>query len=323
LAVLSLLYAAALTALIVLGEGEQPVIVVALCGFLVGATLPVTTSVLRARWPILLADREDLLGPAYALDSVMIELSFVLGPVITAGAVAASGARLALIVSGLVGALGPIAFVVALLRLPGHGAPPRRSGRSSLFGALSSPAIRALSLASLPLGFYLGSLDVGLPAYSAAIGEPALAGVLLALAALASTTAVLVYGLRTPRTPLWDLHLRFSLLLGVAILPLAISSLPGVVLVAVVLAGLPVAPVIASRNQLVREVAPAGAEAEAFTWPLTAMICGISIGAGVGGQLVEAIGWRAPVIAAAAVAFAGVASLYAFGRPEALGLRGG
>ena len=40
----------------------------------------------------------------------------------------------------------------------------------------------------------------------------------------------------------------------------------------VILTGLPIAPLIASRNQLVERVAPRGTATEAFTWPLTALV---------------------------------------------------
>ena len=63
--------------------------------------------------------------------------------------------------------------------------------------------------------------------------------------------------------------------------------------------GLPIAPLIASRNQLVERVAPRGTATEAFTWPLTALVAGVSLGAAVGGVLVESYSWPAAVLAAA------------------------
>jgi hypothetical protein len=73
----------------------------------------------------------------------------------------------------------------------------------------------------------------------------------------------------------------------------------------VILAGLPIAPLIASRNQLVERVTPVGTATEAFTWPLTALIGGISLGAAVAGAIVESSSWTISVIVATAVAVVG------------------
>lgn len=310
--------------LLLLACGERrPVPIQLIAGLFFGATLPVANSALRASWSSLLRGREDLLAPAFALDSLLIELSLVLGPVITAASVAVSGAGVAMVLSGVLGVFGSIVFTAILRhRLPVVPTATPEHRRRPL-GALSSPGIRALTLASIPLGFYLGSLDIAIPALSETIGRPALAGVLLAILALSSGTAVLLYGLWQPGSYIWDIHLRFSLGLAFAGLPLlAFASAPAAA-AALVLAGAPIAPLIASRNQLVREVAPPGTESEAFTWPLTAMICGISLGTGIGGQLVDGFGWRAPIVAAAAAAMLGVLSLFVFGKPAQLGFRSG
>jgi predicted MFS family arabinose efflux permease len=77
----------------------------------------------------------------------------------------------------------------------------------------------------------------------------------------------------------------------------------------VVIVGLPIAPLIASRNQLVERVAPRGTATEAFTWPLTALVAGVALGAAVGGALVESYSWSAGVLAAVVVSAAGAALL--------------
>jgi predicted MFS family arabinose efflux permease len=85
---------------------------------------------------------------------------------------------------------------------------------------------------------------------------------------------------------------------------LAATSVPTMALV-LVLAGLPIGPLIAMRNELAGITAPAGTETEAYTWVLTAMVGGIAVGAAAGGVLVEAPGWRTATLVAAAVAAAG------------------
>jgi hypothetical protein len=50
-----------------------------------------------------------------------------------------------------------------------------------------------------------------------------------------------------------------------------------------------------------------GTATEAFTWPLTALVAGVSLGAAAAGAVVEASSWSAGVLLAMAVAFVGAA----------------
>jgi hypothetical protein len=68
--------------------------------------------------------------------------------------------------------------------------------------------------------------------------------------------------------------------------------------VLVLVAGLPIAPLIATRNELAGAVALPGSETEAFTWPLTALVSGVSLGAAAAGALADGPGWHAAVGAA-------------------------
>ena len=80
---LALVHAAALGLLVLTTELGAPTAVLVLFGLLAGFAIPPTSSVLRSMWPSLLRDRPHLLQPAYALDSVLIELIFILGPLLT------------------------------------------------------------------------------------------------------------------------------------------------------------------------------------------------------------------------------------------------
>ena len=73
----------------------------------------------------------------------------------------------------------------------------------------------------------------------------------------------------------------------------------------IVPAGLAIAPLIATRNELAGRVAPRGASIEAFTWPTTALLGGISAGTALGGALADGPGWRAAVVVAVGMAAVG------------------
>ena len=71
---LALVHAAALGSVVGLAELGAPAASMTACSVLAGFAIPPTSSVLRSMWPMLLEDRPHLLQPAYALDSVLIEI---------------------------------------------------------------------------------------------------------------------------------------------------------------------------------------------------------------------------------------------------------
>ncbi len=290
------------------GAGAAGVPAAALAGIaaLTGVMMPPVSSVLRSRWPYLLGDRPELLGGAFALDSVMIEVIFVVGPLVTTVVVATLGPQYALVVAAVCVLSGTLTMLARLARHPGPELTPH--GRHAFgLGALAHPGLRTLVLASLPVGFSFGAIEVVVPAFSEAEGSKALAGVLLAVWSCGSALAGLAWGARAERFPLLQAHLRFALVLPLALAPLALATSPLAMGVLVVVAGLPIAPLIASRNQLVERVTPPGTATEAYTWPLTALVTGVSLGAAAAGSLVEASSWTTAVIVATGVACLGAA----------------
>jgi predicted MFS family arabinose efflux permease len=73
----------------------------------------------------------------------------------------------------------------------------------------------------------------------------------------------------------------------------------------VVPGGCCIAPLLATRNELVGGVAPEGARTEAYTWPITAFVGGIAIGSAVAGGVVDGPGVRVAFLVAIACAAAG------------------
>jgi MFS family permease len=159
----------------------------------------------------------------------------------------------------------------------------------------------------LPVGFAFGALEVALPAFAAHEGRRELAGVLIAVWSVGSAFGGLVYGARPRRLSLEVVHTRVALVLPLSMIPIVFANSPISMAFLVIPAGLFIAPLLASRNELAGHVAPAGSETEALTWPLTAMVAGVALGAGVAGVLVDEIGWRAPVVVAVAAAALGAA----------------
>ncbi len=301
---LAALHAAGLLVVLAAGEASAATAALAAASLVAGAATPPVSSVLRSHWPYLLAERPELIPGAYALDSVMIELIFVTGPLVTTVVVATVGAQYALIVSAACAIAGVLLMLGGLRGRPGP-SPTAEGGRALGLGALAAPGLRTLVLASLPVGFTLGTIEVVLPAFSAQEGSAELAGVLLAVWSGASGLAGLAWGAFGSRRPLIEAHLLLAWLLPLAIAPLLLAGSPLTMAALAVFAGLPIAPLIASRNQLVGQVAPAGTSTEAFTWPLTALVAGVALGAATAGAVIEASSWAGGVVVAMAVGFVG------------------
>jgi MFS family permease len=294
----------------VLGAASAPTVAIVASSFLAGTAIPPLSSVLRSRWPYLLERHPALITGAYALDSVMIELIFIVGPLIVTAIVATTGPQYALGISAACVLLGTMLLLAGLRGR--HGPQRQARGRRAVgLGALAAPGLRTLVLASLPVGFCFGAIEVVLPAFSESEGSKEMAGLLLAVWSAASGVAGLVYGARVRRAPLEDLHLRFACLLPLGIAALLVASSPLTMALLAILAGIPIAPLIASRNQLVGRVSLPGTATEAFTWPLTALVAGVSLGAATAGALVESYSWTAAVLVAVAVAAVGAGVLFA------------
>jgi len=73
----------------------------------------------------------------------------------------------------------------------------------------------------------------------------------------------------------------------------------------VIPAGAFIAPLLATRNELIGWVAPPGARTEAYTWPVTAFVGGIAIGSALAGGIVETQSWQLAFLVAAAAAACG------------------
>jgi MFS family permease len=294
--------AAGVLALLALGHGGAPAGALVAVAVLTGAVYPPSPSVLRARFPELLRSRPELVPAAYALDSVLLEITFVCAPLIVVAVIALLGAGAALVVSAATVLLGVAAFVWLL---PPDGPSGAREDQAGLLGVLRAPGIRTLVLTMLPVGFAIGALEVAVPAFSHDESRAGLAGVLLATWALGSAVGGLVYGARARRSPLALVHMRLTLLFPVAILPLVAASSMPVMALLLVPAGMFIAPIIATRNELASRTAPPGTKTEALTWPLTALVGGIALGAAGGGALIDASDWRTAALAAVLSAAAG------------------
>jgi MFS family permease len=307
LAPASVICALALLAVVAIGESGAATLPLVLAAAVSGASMPPLSGVLRRTWPALVPPEN--LTTAYLFDSVLIEIVFVCGPLLT-GLLAASidAAAPLFAASGLV-LLGTLWFLlVPAVRSeePVKDAHPRRAG------ALASPAIRFITLTGLPIGATFGALDVALPAFGASHGDASLGGLYVAALSVGSLLGALLYS--AAGSHLGDMRqasLRLAIAQPALIALLLLASTPVELLVLALVAGSFAAPMITLRSRAAQLTMPAGTGTETFTWLLLAVLVGTSASAAIAGPLVELAGWRSGVLLAVLVPLVALPAIFA------------
>jgi MFS family permease len=250
-----------------------------------GAAALQVGSLVRARWSALVRD-SPALEAAFALESTLDELIFVLGPVlVTALALGvAPGA-------GLLGALvlttvGSLALGLQRRTEPAPAGVRDLSERS----AIRTPGLRVLVATFVAAGAIFGTLDVAMVAFTGQVGAPAAAGPLLALVALGSLLAGLTYGARSWRWPLDKRFVASVVVLWGGTVPLVLVPSVALMAPAATLAGVAIAPTLIAGFTLVQKLVPSGALTEGLNWMITALGVGAAIGAWTAGLIADSAG---------------------------------
>ena len=281
---------------------------------LAGSTLPQIGAFARARWTVLLGDGQGL-RTALALESLIDEAAFVVGPVLVTA-----------LAAGLDPAAGPVA-AIAIIAVAGLAfaaqrstEPPATGVRDASarrgFGPPRSRALGAVIVVFFGVGMVFGLIEVAVVAVTREHGNPGAAGVMLGLWATGSLLAGIAYGAIAWRAPA---QRRFVVVVVVAVAVAAfaaetvlIAVTTGSLLaltVALFIAGLANAPTLMSGNTLVPAAVPPTAVTEAYTWLTVSIFAGIAVGAPMAGAIIDHASGQAAL--AASVAAGAVTALTA------------
>ncbi|MGQ0837617.1 MFS transporter [Actinokineospora sp.] len=266
-----------------------------------GLLQPPVTQISRAAWPRLTegAARESL----FTVEATLQEVLFVVGPVLTAMAVAVIDARAAVLLCGGLALSGAVGFAAAMHRVGLREPVPVSGRRGSVLGA---PGVPVAILLSLCLIVPLTTLDMMIVAWAREYGSTAAAGVLVAVWAIGSMVGGLVAGARTaaPRLARRVLLMAVGILALVPVLP-PVNDGPAWLIGAVLaVGGLAIAPALATTNSVVGALSPPGRAAETFGWLVTAATLGSAATLPMVGWLLDHLGPAAVAAAAGALALA-------------------
>lgn len=298
-------FPAALAALVAALSTQAPSWLAFFLAALGGACFPPITVCMRTFLKQQLKD-DGQLAAAYSLESVLIELIFILGPVLVAMFVSLASPAAAVLFAAACGCSGTLLFQrSSALR---HWRIEARA-TASLFGPLATPGFVPLLLVILCYASAFGLVEIGTTAYATESGSPALAGILLGVMSIGSAAGGLVYGSRSWRLPLARQFPLMLCVMGIGIAPLALLPSAWAFGAWCLAAGIAMAPALIMQSMLVARNSRPEHSTEAFTWSSTGLLAGVGVGLTAGGALLEYAG--SPVVFAAAAGLSIAAGLLA------------
>lgn len=282
-------YAAAMVAFAIVADGPYAGLLA--CAVAAGVTQPPIVAIVRGLWPRLFPPEQ--VPVLYGLEATAQELVFVFGPALVALIAALAGARIAVLVTGILGFAGTIGLVSSPLVTD---APATSAARRRVLNRRLAVLI-ALGL-TCTVGFNM--VDIGVIAFMSGKQAGPASGVALSLWGVGSMVGGLLFG--AARRTADNRGVALSVVAVAAGLALLAASPGRVGLVVVLFAGgAAIAPAFARLYGLVAEGVPEAGMAEAFAWLGVGFLAGASLGAAAGGFTVDAFGPRATFLFAAAL----------------------
>jgi MFS family permease len=242
---------------------------------------------------------------AFAVSSIAVELGFIVGPLIAVGLAASVGAAAAVVFAGVVAFLGALGYAATAAARTA----PTRDPADGTGGALRSVGVRVMVVAFGAIAVAFGVIDIVVPAVAELlVGDPRVAGYLLASIAGGSLVGGVVYGSRVwPGTVTSRLRvLSVVMALGLAVVPLALASIP-VFAVGLFVGGLFLGPTTICAFQLIDDLALPGTQTEAQSWTQSSVVAGVALGASLSGIAVDAGGPALALLAGAGCVGVGAA----------------
>ncbi len=285
-------FAAILVAIAVIPARSSPGdAAIAMLAAAAGACAPPLGVVMRSLWSSLIDDR-SLLQSAYSLDGVVEELLYVAGPAIAGVITVVAEPAVGLLVTAGLAVTGTGLFLrsPALARRTATPATSRsRTPDAATAAAGGGRAVLAVALAAGAVGLCLGGLGLVIVAFSQARHDPAAVGWIEAAMSAGSALGGLGYGAVT-----WRIRAEHRLVLlaaGLAVILLPAALSPDLLVLALLtgLAGVLVAPALATAYVLIDSVASPRARNRAGNWVSSGYNAGSTAGSALSGQLIGRI----------------------------------
>ena len=251
-------------------------------------SVPSLGAMIRARWAALYRGTPKL-HTAYSFESVVDEVCFIFGPIISIGLSTAWFPEAGPLLAACFLAVGVFWLTAQRATEPEPHPREHRGGGS----ALRAPGLQVLVATFVATGAIFGAVDVVTVAFAEEQGHKAAASLVLALYAAGSCAAGIVFGLlhfKGAPEPRWLLGVCA---MAVSMIPLLLVGNLPFLAVALFLAGLSIAPTMITTMSLIEKHVPRAQLTEGMTWVSTGLAVGVALGSSVAGWVIDAAGARA------------------------------
>lgn len=285
--------AAAMFALLACAHWQGPEWLLLVLAALVGA-LPSMPAMVRARWTVLLRGTPQL-QTAYALEAVLDDVCFIVGPPLSVGLSMVLFPEAGPLAASLLLLVGVALFVAQRRTEPPVDTSQQRTRQQSL---ARHPVVRTLALFMLAQGIIVGTIDVASVAFATQQGQPAAASIVLSFYALGSCVMGLVFGTLRLKAPLHRQIAWVGASVCITAVPLLLATNVFTLTLAVLLAGITFGPTITVAMGLVEQQVPPQRLTEGMTWLLTGIAMGVALGAAAAGWATDLWGARISFVVA-------------------------
>ena len=237
---------------------------------------------------------------ALSLDSVTVEICYMIGPTVAIIAATTIGTRITITACGFVAAIGAIGLMVLnpATTEPSEDSPARPATPASAAPIVPAPHSRKMAwlsprsasilFAVVATGFCLGGLELTAVAEMRSMGHPEMIGWVLAASGFGSAIGGTLYG-ALPRGASTALLLVF---LGTLTALPALSRGPASTAILLFVGGVFCAPTITSSIDALTDLVPADSRGTIIEWQGSCLNGGTALAAPLIGAIMDATGWQ-------------------------------
>lgn len=247
--------------------------------------MPNMSAMVRARWTKLYRGSHKL-HTAFSFESVVDEICFIIGPVLSVSLSVMFFPEAAPLLSSVFLTIGVCLFTMQKsTEPPVHPRDITNNGTVFKIGSL-----RVLVFTLIAIGTIFGTIDVVSVAFAEQQGNTVAASFVLSVYAIGSCLAGLIFGTLKLNTPPYNQFLIAVTLSMITMLPLVFVNSITWLVVIVFFAGLSVAPTMIITMGLVEKIAPESKITEGMTWAITGLGIGVSLGSAIAGLVIDNFG---------------------------------
>ncbi|MFD6298121.1 MFS transporter [Streptomyces sp. NPDC060235] len=304
---------AAAAGLLLAAHFEWPDWVLFACAAGIGC-VPSIGAMVRARWAALYGGTPQL-HTAYSLESVVDEVCFIFGPIISIGLSTVWFPEAGPLLAACFLAAGVFWLTSQRATEPAPHPREQHAGGS----ALRAAGLQVLVATFVATGAIFGAVDVVTVAFAEEQGHKAGASIVLAIYAAGSCLAGAVFGLLHFKGAPERRWLLGICAMAVSMIPLLLVGNLPFLAVALFVAGLSIAPTMITTMSLIEQHVPRAKLTEGMTWVSTGLAVGVALGSSVAGWVIDAsgakTGYLVPAVSGAVAVAVGFLGYRRLSRP--------